>query len=508
MTNDAPKIIARYLPQFHQIPENDIWWGKGFTEWTTVRLGKVLFEGHTQPNVPMEGNYYDLLSKETMVWQADLARRYGVDGFSFYHYWFKDGRQILERPAENLLKWTDIDLPFCFTWANETWARTWSNLAEKNVWMTKEKAEYSPNDDGVLLRQAYGEKEDWLKHICYLLPFFQDSRYICYEGKPVFIIYKPETLHCWPDMRELWEAELRKAGFDGLYVIGEQQTDVPVYSPSYDAVLWRFPNRCFRRMKANIRDNGVSTYDYDEYWQMILNGSWHSNEDERSFYCVAPRYDDTPRHGKNGVVLTGATPEKFKQYFSKLLQREAERENYFVFINAWNEWGEGAYLEPDEENAYDYLQAIRESKDLMGKPMIQCCHVPSQQHPFDRRLIRYQRDVKALDIWMSIKEQGKSIASWLKEHGWNRVAIYGLGYLGRHLLAELENSEVEVVYVVDQNANHIFVRCPLYNLRTDLPNVDAMIVTPAGQYDTIRHDIRRFVDYKTISLEHILTELL
>lgn len=506
MKGDVPKIIVRYLPQFHQIDENDIWWGTGFTEWTTVRQGEALFLGHKQPRVPLDGNYYDLLNTETMIWQAELARRYGIDGFSFYHYWFKDGRQVLERPAENLFKWKDVNMPFCFTWANETWARTWSNFSDKNVWVTKDAAEYHPNSDGVLLRQAYGQEEDWLAHIRYLIPFFKDSRYIRCEEKPVFIIYRPDTIYCWPDMRDCWEQELRKEGIAGLYVIGEQQSDSYVDSKSYEARLWRFPNRCLEKLEPKIQGNGVKTYDYDEYWCKILDTDWRYRNDEKFFYCVAACYDDTPRHGSKGVVLTGSSPAKFGGYLSELVQRETARHSEYVFINAWNEWGEGAYLEPDEEYGYGYLQAVYDAKKTVRSEKNEFSPQTIEKDMIYERMLRYQRNNKAFDVWMSVRDQGKGIAEWLEKYGIEEVAIYGLGYLGRHLLVELQHSHIGVKYVIDKKADNMFAECPLYKLGDDMPKVDAIIITPTGQYDAIRTEIRRFVSYKTISLEHILTE--
>ncbi|SFB11918.1 Glycosyltransferase WbsX [Selenomonas ruminantium] len=441
-----------------------------------------------------------------MSWQADLARRYGIDGFSFYHYWFKDGRQILERPAENLLEWKDVDMPFCFTWANETWARTWSNFSDKNVWVTKKDLEYQPDSDGVLLRQTYGQEEDWLAHIRYLIPFFKDARYIRFAGKPVFIIYKPDTLHCWPDMRECWEQELHKEGIAGLYVIGEQQNDFYVNSGSYEARLWRFPARCLGRLEPKIQGCGVKTYDYDEYWRKILDTDWRYHNDEKSFYCVTTGYDDTPRHGSNGVVLTGAGPAKFGHYLSELLQREVAKQSEYVFINAWNEWGEGAYLEPDEENGYGYLQAVLDAKKSIHAKMNRFSFRDIRRDKIYEQMLRYRRNNRAFDVWMSIRERGGCIADWLEKYDIREVAIYGLGYLGRHLLVELKHSHIEVKYVIDKKADNIFAEYPLYNLRDDMPKVDAIIITPAGQYDAIRCELHRFVSYKTISLEHILTE--
>ena len=189
------KVIAMYLPQFHRVQENDVWWGEGFTEWTAVRSAEPLFPWHEQPHAPLDGRYYDLMDPETMRWQAELMHRYGVDGMCFYHYYFKDGRRILERPAENLLQWKDIDMPFCFSWANESWVRSWSRMSqiEGNPWSVKFDGVAQPGDDGVLLAQGYGDELAWREHYAYLSPFFHDSRYILHENMPVFLIYKPAT---------------------------------------------------------------------------------------------------------------------------------------------------------------------------------------------------------------------------------------------------------------------------------------------------------------------------
>ncbi len=503
-------IIARYLPQFHRIVENDAWWGAGFTEWTTVRQGKPLFTGHCQPKVPLEKTYYDLMDKEVMRWQDELAREYGVDGFSFYHYWFKDGRRILEKPAENLLQWRDIDMPFCFTWANETWARTWSVLTEKNAWVTKDEVAAASENDGVLLRQSYGTEADWVDHIRYLIPFFQDSRYIRCEDKPVFVIYRPRTIYCWPDMLACWEKELHKHGIEGLYVIGETQEDYYVDDKSITARLWRFPDRALAHLTPIVK-NGVKTYDYDDYWQMVLQQDWRYKNSENGLYCVAANFDSTPRHGNNGVVLTGDTPAKFEYYFTRLLQKVTAMGSPFVFINAWNEWGEGAYLEPDERNGYGYLQAIKSAKEAVkyvdSRELLQEKIGVVISLPCYDELARYRGNFYAVNSWLTIKEQGKSVGEWLRRQGIYVVAIYGRGYLGQHLVKDLVSSNVEIRYIVEKNVGKRHPQYEVYGVSNNLPPVDAIIVTPVGRYDAIRRDIRRFVDYRTISLEYILAEI-
>ena len=182
------KIIAFYLPQFHNIPENDEWWGDGFTEWTNVKKAKPLYEGHMQPRVPLGGNYYNLLDDNVKIWQADLAKKYGVYGFCYYHYWF-NGKMLLEKPMEQMLANKEVDIPFCICWANEPWTKAWVGDERK-----------------LLIAQEYGQEEEWKQHFMYLLPFFKDERYITKNGKPLFVFYRPDIVPC---MKEICISERR-----------------------------------------------------------------------------------------------------------------------------------------------------------------------------------------------------------------------------------------------------------------------------------------------------------
>lgn len=192
------KIIAFYLPQFHNIPENDEWWGDGFTEWVNVKAAKPLFEGHQQPKVPLNDNYYNLLDDNVKIWQAKIAKEHGVYGFCYYHYWFS-GKMLLEKPMEQMLKNKAVDIPFCISWANETWTKAWVNDEKK-----------------VLILQKYGEKDEWKQHFDYLLPFFKDDRYIKENNKPLFIIYRPEVVECLNEMLDYWNQLAIENGFDGM----------------------------------------------------------------------------------------------------------------------------------------------------------------------------------------------------------------------------------------------------------------------------------------------------
>jgi len=199
--NHRPKIIAFYLPQFHAIPENDQWWGQGFTEWTNVKKAKSLFEGHYQPRIPANKNYYNLMDPGTIEWQINLAKQNNIFGFCYYHYYF-EGKKLLEKPLENLLRRKDLDFPFCISWANHNWTRTWDGKEKK-----------------ILMKQGYGNEKTWHEHFQYLLPFFQDKRYIKINNKPIFIIFWSSQFDKIDEMIELWNHLAKENGFDGMYFI-------------------------------------------------------------------------------------------------------------------------------------------------------------------------------------------------------------------------------------------------------------------------------------------------
>ena len=180
------RIIAFYLPQFHNIPENDEWWGDGFTEWVNVKKAEPIYEGHEQPRVPLDGNYYNLLDDDVKIWQAELAKKYGIYGFCYYHYWF-NGKLLLEKPMEQMLENKKVDLPFCVCWANEPWTRAW--VGEKKV----------------LIGQEYGTEKEWKEHFDYMLPFFRDDRYIKEDNRPLYVIYRPEIIPCLQEKKALEE---------------------------------------------------------------------------------------------------------------------------------------------------------------------------------------------------------------------------------------------------------------------------------------------------------------
>lgn len=360
------KIIAFYLPQFHAIPENDKWWGKGFTEWVNVKKAKPLFSGHYQPRVPLDDNYYNLLDTNVMAWQIDLAQKYGVYGFCFYHYWFNE-HLLLEKPIENFLNNHQLNLPFCLCWANEHWT---------NAWVSKE--------NKILIAQKYGGENEWRKHFYYLLKFFKDTRYIKVEGKPLFVIYRPELIECLNDMLDYWDNLAQKEGLVGLsYAYQQLGLDIISsgddsrfkynieYQPNYaNYDLNKNKHKILKKIKQKIvkvldkyginveqaHAPGLILGDYDDVWHAVLS---HVPSSTKCVPGAFVDWDNTPRRQNRGSVINGATPEKFEKYMTIQIKRAKDiYEKDMLFLFAWNEWAEGGYMEPDKKYGYAYLEAL------------------------------------------------------------------------------------------------------------------------------------------------------
>jgi len=362
------KIIPVYLPQFHIIPENDEWWGKDFTEWTNVRKARPLFKGHYQPRVPLDKNYYDLNRIETLKWQCELARKYGIYGFCFYHYWF-NGHLLLEKPMEMLLTHPEIDINYCVSWANHDWTDGWKASKGRAT---------------ILISHDFDDEKDWVNHFHYLLPFFRDQRYMKEENKPLMVIYIPNLIRKLNKMLDLWNQMAIEAGFDGLAFI--YQSAGCCFDNSWDRSKFTygiefqpgfvgfkngksrffFPGlikyshqvKAFLRIKKSFFVGKEETVkeNYDETWRKILEMRPSRKNMIPSAFVD---WDNTPRRPKDGSVYIGANPEKFEKYFRQLVQNA--RDYYHqdkIFVFAWNEWTEGGYLEPDEKYSYGYLEAI------------------------------------------------------------------------------------------------------------------------------------------------------
>lgn len=364
------KIIANYLPQYHQIPENDKWWGEGFTDWIAVKGASPLFKNHNQPRVPLDNNYYDLSELENIRWQANLAKKYGVYGFGIYHYWFSSDMQLLQKPAELILKNTDIDINFMFIWDNFSWKRTWSKLNNGAAWAPSfDNSEFvsEENNDGVLAELLYGDENDWKIHFNYLLPFFKDKRYIKIDNKPVFSFYQSRNnFPVIKKMVEFWNKLAIQHGFSGIMCLSKDIL-YPVklerrmkYSPFQMTTPHLFLKYKIKS-KVFLKMNKLAIWDYDEVWKDVLFEAKYSSKD--TYLCGFVDYDDSPRRGSKGRMIVGGTPDKFEKYMRKLIQLSKKQNKEYVFLMAWNEWGEGSYLEPDSKNKFKYLESIKKIMD-------------------------------------------------------------------------------------------------------------------------------------------------
>lgn len=358
------KIITFYLPQFHPIKENDEWWGEGFTEWTNVRTAVPTYKGQYMPRVPLNNNYYSLLDVETLKWQAKIAKEYGIYGFAYYHYWFEEG-MLLEKPAELMLRHPEVDMPFCFSWANHTWKRNWANKS-----------------DEILREQTYGDEKEWRRHFDYLLPFFRDDRYIKVEGKPMMILYNPLHVEEFPAMMECWQRWAKEAELPGIFFLHQQNEFDHTKEPGgdlYDGGIEFQMNRAVleytskslafaaERVLNRVADKlpflrckaTTMHYSYDTVWKIVLNEQPFGD----TWYPGAfVDWDNTPRRKNRGQVCTDVTPEKFEYYLTKQIKRAREvYKKDYLFMFAWNEWGESGYLEPDEKYGYKMLEAVRNS---------------------------------------------------------------------------------------------------------------------------------------------------
>jgi hypothetical protein len=354
MTQSA-RVIAFYLPQYHPIPENDKWWGKGFTEWTNVARAKPLFSGHYQPHIPADLGFYDLRLPEVREAQALLAKEHGVEGFCYYHYWMGGGRRLLERPFNEVLKTKEPDFPFCLCWANHSWTGVWFG---------------APNH--ILAEQTYPGKDDHEAHFRFLLQAFSDDRYIKVDGKPLFLIFKPDSIPEINRMVDLWRDLAVKAGLKGLYLVG-----VSHYNPSWDPrqrgldactmqalpkhdghIPWRFLNTKIK-LALQKGKHDLTIWEYKDFLPYLLR---RNKVDWPDYPLVLPNWDNTPRSGVRGIVLHNSTPELFRLHLRAAISRAKQQpqEHRILFLKAWNEWAEGNYVEPDQKYGNAYLEVIRD----------------------------------------------------------------------------------------------------------------------------------------------------
>ena len=349
------KIYALHLPQFHEIPENNKWWGNGFTEWVNVKKARPLFENHDQPKVPLGKNYYDLVKSDSLFEQSKIAKKYNVSGFCFYHYWFK-GKLLLEKPTENLLTDKRIDIEFFFSWANEPWTRSWDGKSGE-----------------ILINQDYGKTSDWIRHINYLIPFFKDARYKKINNKPIFLIYKPSVIRDLPLMLKEWNKILINHGFDGVHLINtlrginDDKRDHLFennfqFEPSYSTrtnnpeLKYKRLNRIIRAIIPNCK-SAPSLYDINKIYMRSVSAVPKSSK--KTFNGALIDWDNSARRKNSSTIFHGFNTEAFKDYLYEKIQISKKKyDNRLLIINAWNEWAEGAFIEPDEKYGYKKLEII------------------------------------------------------------------------------------------------------------------------------------------------------
>lgn len=341
---DDSRLIAFYLPQYHRIPENNEWWGPGFTEWTNVARARPNFPGHHQPHIPSELGFYDLSHIETMREQTDLAKSFGIHGFCIYHYWFS-GRRILEKPVENFLA-SDIDFPFCLCWANENWTRTWDGDT-KSVLMEQR---YSPEDPARLIES--------------LLPAFQDKRYIRIDNKPLLVIYRIKEVPEPKQTIEAWRQRAREAGLEGLYLAIVDFYDISHPDEVGADALLEFPPHKFNY--PNNRPNAAPPISNSrfagnmlDYRKVVMQSAQRPRPDFTLFRGIIPGWDNTARRQDTPTTVINNSPALYGEWLSYLraYSRKVHQDpnSRFIFVNAWNEWAEGCHLEPDVKDGRAYL---------------------------------------------------------------------------------------------------------------------------------------------------------
>jgi lipopolysaccharide biosynthesis protein len=367
------QYLAYYLPQFHPILENDQWWGKGFTEWTNVTKAKPLFKGHYQPILPADLGFYDLRVPEVQEAQAALAKEYGIDGFIYYQYWFGNGKMLLEKPAEAMLKNKNIELPFCFCWANETWRGIWHGL----------------DNPEILIEQTYQGEKGYKKYFEYLVPFFKDERYIKVENKPMFHIYRIKDI---PDVQlffDTFNESARNLGFDGIYfVLSTNETDL-LDNVNVHGVVGldifneiRYNSEKFlmgRYQKTRTLEKRIKRFfgigrpekigkrkkplliDYEKHILDINDTIPH----DKYMPCVFPNWDNSARSGMKSMIFKHTNPNNWKVHLQNTIQklREYPANPPFIIIKSWNEWAEGNHLEPDRKYGLKWLEVVKQVKN-------------------------------------------------------------------------------------------------------------------------------------------------
>lgn len=357
-----PRIIAYYLPQYHPIKENDLWWGEGFTEWYNVGKARPLFPGHSQPKVPTALGYYDLRVEEVREKQAEMARIAGIEGFCYWHYWFEKDHLLLEKPIESVLKSGRPDFPFCFGWANHSW--------EKKTWTAGQSNE-------ILIEQKYGGIADYKSHFEYILPYFKDRRYIKVDGNPLFLIYAPLDNVEISTFIDLWNKWAKENGFRGVHFVAQanpfDETYDKYFRKGFDAVtsngtgkmgaIKLYVNRSYKQALWYGLCKVLNLPRLVDYKNVINDMLDERDTREYVYPQIVCGWDHTPRSGKKGVVFLNFTPKLFRKHVRSVCLEVSHKkpEHQIVFLKSWNEWGEGNFMEPDLEYENGKIEAMREA---------------------------------------------------------------------------------------------------------------------------------------------------
>lgn len=378
------RVIAFYLPQFHPVEVNDKYWGKGFTEWRNVAKARPLFRGHNEPRIPADLGYYDLRMPEIREQQAALAKEAGIEGFCYWHYWFGNGREVLERPFDEVVRSGDPDFPFCLGWANHSWTtRTWTKIK-------------SNAEDSYIFKQEYPGEKDYMDHFYRLLPAFKDNRYITVDGKPLFLIFDLNGFNDFINFKNVWNNLAEENGLPGFYFVSHTST-VPIINRknrkellhpdvlAENAVKLAFEkgadavetlNLQYAELKAKgllykafgvvsrNKLNGLFLEKYD-YGKIVNNYQIAMANRNNVFPEILVGNDRSPRAGRKAIIYYNATPENFYLGAKKAIElvEKKNKEHRIIFLNSWNEWGEGSYMEPDTKYGKEFIYQLRRALD-------------------------------------------------------------------------------------------------------------------------------------------------
>ncbi len=426
-THEAPQVLAFYLPQFHHVPENDAWHGRGFTEWNVVASSHPLYPGHRQPDLPGELGFYDLRVPETRYLQARLAREHGITGFLYYHYWF-GGHRMLGRPLQEVLESGKPDFPFALCWANESWYRRWQ-----------------ASSDEMLLEQVFSEEDD-IAHMRWLIRCFRDPRYIRIEGRPLLAVYRPDLLPNPTRTVELWRRECDKAGMDPPWLVMFETANA-LTDPGplgFDASAEFVPHQLRELMRTEPlsfgADGSHEMYEYDDVTSAYLNRpavGW------QRYPCVPTAWDNSPRRQTGGaLILRNSTPESYGRWLAEAATRQSRSagRHGIVFVNAWNEWAEGAHLEPDAFRGRAYLEVTRDVlRDCFGERDVG----PDAAEP------DHPQPIPTEDLYHDLYEQ--FVALQQSSSGFLSYADRRIRDLKKHYEAKLRRADHQAAQIIEIN---------------------------------------------------------